>query len=287
MRAVQAHHGVAQSGEGAADLAVAALTHANVPLGAAIGPETGEDEPARAIGQLDAVVADHLLVERFEWVVEPDVVFFDLGKLRMGHAVGKVAVVAEQKQAGAIGIEPANGLERVQFWRQKVVDGGLIPLLFARADVTDWLVEHNSAVGNLLGQWCALYRYQAAWLEAGTEHSYLAINYDISSGDQVIRLAARQAQHKSNVFVKASSRHASIISPRTCWPKARLCAHNSLGLMLMGMTRPRPSNRRNNAPRAAKSSLANGTNAREKRAMFDLWHNQWVLKRWMLAAISL
>jgi len=167
VRAVQAHHGVAQSGEGAADLAVAALTHANVPLGAAIGPETGEDEPARAIGQLDAVVADHLLVERFEWVVEPDVVFFDLGKLRMGHAVGKVAVVAEQKQAGAIGIEPANGLERVQFWRQKVVDGGLIPLLFARADVTDWLVEHNSAVGNLLGQWCALYRYQAAWLEAG------------------------------------------------------------------------------------------------------------------------
>ena len=104
MRAVQARDGVAQGGEGAADLAVAALTHANVPLGAAIGPETREDEPAGTIGQLDAVVADHLLVEGFERVVEPDVVFFDLGKLRVGHAVGKVAVVAEQKQARAIGI---------------------------------------------------------------------------------------------------------------------------------------------------------------------------------------
>jgi len=57
--------------------------------------------------------------------------------------------------------------------------------------------------------------------------------------------------------------------------------------MLMGMTRPRPSNRRDNAPRAAESSLANGTNACEKWAMFDFWHNQWVLKRWMLAAIGL
>jgi hypothetical protein len=57
--------------------------------------------------------------------------------------------------------------------------------------------------------------------------------------------------------------------------------------MLMGMTRPRPNNRRDNAPRAAESSLANGTNAYEKRAMFDLWHIKWVLKRWMLAAIGL
>ena len=229
MRAVQARDGVSQSGKGAADLAVAALTHANVPLGAAIGSETGEDEPAGAIGQLDAVVADHLLVEGFEWVVEPNAVFFDLGKLRVGHAVGKVAIVAEQKQARAIGIEPANGLERVQFWRQKAVDGGLRPLLLARADVAYWLVEHDSTVGNLLGQWCALYRYQATRLEAGTEHGYLAIKHDISSGDQVIRLAARQAQHERNMFVEASSRHASIISPRTCWPKARLCAADSLG----------------------------------------------------------
>lgn len=240
---MQTRDGVAQGSEGAADLAVAAFTHANVPLGAAIGPETREDEPAGAIGQLDAVVADHLLVERFKRVVEPDAVFFDLGKLRMGHAVSKVAIVAEQKQARAIGIEPANGLKRVQFWRQKAVDGRLRPLLLARADVAYWLVEHDSAISNLLGQWRALDCYQAAWLEAGTEHSYLAINHDVSSGDQVIRLAARQAQHKSNVFVEASSRHAPIISPRTCWPKARLCAHNSLGLMLMGMMRPRPSNR--------------------------------------------
>ena len=156
--------------------------------------------------------------------------------------------------------------------------------MFARADVAHWLVEHDGVVGNLLGQRCALYRYQAAWLEAGTEHSYLAINHDVSSGDQVIRLAARQAQHKRNVFVKASSRHASIISPRTCWPKARLCAHNSLGLMLMGMTRPRLSSCRDNAPRAAKSNLANGTNEGEEPAMLDLWHNQWALKRWMMDA---
>ena len=183
MRAVQARDGVSQSGEGAADLAVAALTHANVPLGAAIGPETGEDEPAGAIGQLDAVVANHLLVEGFERVVEPDVVFFDLGKLRVGHAVSKVAIVAEQEQARAIGIEPANGLERVQFWRQKAINGRLRPLLLARANVAHWLVEHDGVVGNLLGQRCALYRYQAAWLEAGTEHSYLAINHDVSSGD--------------------------------------------------------------------------------------------------------
>ncbi len=183
MCAVQARDGVAQSGKGAPDLAVAAFTHANVPLGAAIGPETREDEPAGAIGQLDAVVADHLLVERLKRVVEPNVVFFDLSKLWVGHAVSKVAIVAEQEQARAIGIEPANGLERVQFWRQKAVDGGLIPLLFARADVTDWLVEHDSTVGNLLGQWCALDRYLAAWLEASTEHSYLAINHDVSSGD--------------------------------------------------------------------------------------------------------
>ena len=191
MCAVQARDGVAQSGEGAADLAVAALTHANVPLGATIGPETSEDELAGAIGKLDAVVADHLLMEGFEWVVEPDVVFFDLGKLRVGHAVGKVAVVAEQKQARAIGIEPANGLERVQFWRQKAINGRLRPLLLARADVTDWLVEHDSTVSNLLGQWCALDHYLAAWLEASAQHSYLAVNHDISSGDQVIRLAAR------------------------------------------------------------------------------------------------
>ena len=45
--------------------------------------------------------------------------------------------------------------------------------------------------------------------------------------------------------------------------------------MLMGMTRPRPSNRRDNAPRAAESSLANSTNANEKWAMFDLWHIKW------------
>ena len=111
---MQARDGVAQSGEGAADLAVAALTHANVPLGATIGSKTREDEPAGTIGKLDAVVADHLLVEGFERVVEPDVVFFDLGKLWVGHAVGKVAVVAEQKQARAIGIKPTDGLKSMQ-----------------------------------------------------------------------------------------------------------------------------------------------------------------------------
>ena len=85
-----------------------------MPLGAAIGPKTREDEPTGAIGKLDAVVADHLLVEGFEWVVEPDVVFFDLSKLWVGHAVGKVAVVAEQKQARAIGIKPTDGLKSMQ-----------------------------------------------------------------------------------------------------------------------------------------------------------------------------
>lgn len=53
--------------------------------------------------------------------------------------------------------------------------------------------------------------------------------------------------------------------------------------MPMGMTRPRPSNRRDNT----ENGLANSTNAREEQAMLDLWHNQWVLKRWMLAAIGL
>ena len=57
--------------------------------------------------------------------------------------------------------------------------------------------------------------------------------------------------------------------------------------MLMGMTRPRLSSCRDNAPRAAKSNLANGTNEGEEPAMLDLWHNQWALKRWMLAAIGL
>ena len=57
--------------------------------------------------------------------------------------------------------------------------------------------------------------------------------------------------------------------------------------MLMGMTRPRPSNRRDNAPRAAESGLANSANAGKESAMLDLWHNQWVLERWMLAAIGL
>lgn len=57
--------------------------------------------------------------------------------------------------------------------------------------------------------------------------------------------------------------------------------------MLMGMTQPRLSEYRSDASCAAESGLANSANAGEELAMFDLWHNQWALKRWMLAAIGL
>ena len=108
--AVEARDGVAEGGEGAADLAVAAFLHmyfvhmrwmtddgrrkrCNTRLG------TGDGKATFAIVEIDAVVGDHLLVEWREWLVELDFVDFCLAEARVGHAVSEIPIVSEHDEA--------------------------------------------------------------------------------------------------------------------------------------------------------------------------------------------
>lgn len=96
MSTMELGDGVTQRGKRAADLAVAAFVHGYFPIGAIRIGETFKAEFARAVFELDAVIADHLLVQRCEVVIKSYLVDLGFIKLRVGHLVGKITVVGQE-----------------------------------------------------------------------------------------------------------------------------------------------------------------------------------------------
>ena len=116
---------VAERSESAANLTVATFGHVDLPrstgdqgearvgggdrsrdrvwsksesgggVGGKVG-EVGESEARFAVGEVDAEVGNHLLVERFERAVERGEVGFGFDELWVCEAKGEVAVVGEQ-----------------------------------------------------------------------------------------------------------------------------------------------------------------------------------------------
>ena len=57
---------------------------------------------AGAVGELDAEIGNHLLVEGREGTVELNDIFFGFGEFGMGHRKSKIAVIGEENESGGI-----------------------------------------------------------------------------------------------------------------------------------------------------------------------------------------
>ena len=101
---------VAKGGEGAADLAVAALAHLDNPAAVVAVVLALERQAAGPVRQLHAKVIDHLPMERLKWLVERHQIALHFIKRRVCHLVSEVAVVSEENQSGAIFVQAADGL---------------------------------------------------------------------------------------------------------------------------------------------------------------------------------
>ena len=94
--------GVAESGKGAADLAVAAFAHLDNPAAVVILVLAFKRQAARSVRQLHAKVVNHLPVERLERLVERHQIVLHFIKRRVCHLMGKVAVVGEEDEPRAV-----------------------------------------------------------------------------------------------------------------------------------------------------------------------------------------
>ena len=109
--AVKFGDSVAESGEGAADLAVTALAHYNDPAVVVALVLTFQRQAARPVRQLHAKVIDHLPMERLERLVERHQVALHFIKRRMCHLVGEVPVIGEEDEARTVFVEATDGFE--------------------------------------------------------------------------------------------------------------------------------------------------------------------------------
>lgn len=88
---------IAKRSECAADLTVAAFVHLDDPVVVVPFFYPLELELARSVVEHDAVIANHLTMERLECWSERDAILFGLVEAWVGHSVGKVAVVGQQE----------------------------------------------------------------------------------------------------------------------------------------------------------------------------------------------
>ena len=89
-------------------MAVAAFGEGDLP-GFAVLTLFCEGDFAEAVGELDAVVRDGLLVEGGEGGTKSDLVDFGFLEFGVGVGEGEVAVAGEQDEAGAVFVEAADG----------------------------------------------------------------------------------------------------------------------------------------------------------------------------------
>lgn len=92
---MQSLDGIPKRAKSTADLPVTALAHGNYPFIPFIVITAHKVELATAILELDAKITNHLLVERFEIAIKPNMVHLGFRKTGVGHPKGKVAVVTE------------------------------------------------------------------------------------------------------------------------------------------------------------------------------------------------
>ena len=110
--------GVAESGKGAADLAVAAFAHVDNPAVVVAVVLALQRQAARPVRQLHAKVVNHLPVERLERLVERHQIALHFIKRRVCHLMGKVAVVGEENQSGAVFVQATDGFQVMEaFWQ--------------------------------------------------------------------------------------------------------------------------------------------------------------------------
>ena len=110
--------GVAEGSEGAADLAVATFAHLDNPAVLITLMLTFERQAARSVRQLHAKVIDHLPVEWLERLVERHQIALNFIKRRVCHLMGKVAVVGEENESGAIFVQAADRFQVMKaFWQ--------------------------------------------------------------------------------------------------------------------------------------------------------------------------
>lgn len=185
--AVEALDGVAERGEGAADLAVTTLCHGHFPLISMVVMELCERELTSSIVELNAKITDHLLVERLEVMVEADVVYFCLDEFRVGHAVSEITVIGQEDEARALAVETADGFEMVVLVRNEVINRWVVALCSSRADVAGGLIEREIAIGDALSgnrlardaDACAVRNPRAKYSGLVVDHDCVGVDEDV------------------------------------------------------------------------------------------------------------
>lgn len=109
--------GVAESGKGTADLAVAAFAHVNNPAVVVTVMLTFQRQAAGSVRQLHAKVIDHLPVERLERLVERHEIALHFIKRWVRHLVGEVAVVGKEDESGAVFVQATDGFQVMEAGR--------------------------------------------------------------------------------------------------------------------------------------------------------------------------
>ena len=142
LKAVEFGDCVAQSGKGAADLAVAALSQNHRKVRSLGGPcRCYHCEFTDPVRQSDAEIRNHLLVEGLERFVEFDCVDFFFAELGVGLLKGEITVIGEQDKTGTVFIKATDGFKFVVFGGQKLVEGGSITLGATRTDIADGFMK--------------------------------------------------------------------------------------------------------------------------------------------------
>lgn len=107
---MEGDNGVAESGEGAANLAVFAFGEDDFKKGSFGGVfggiffVFGNDSHVgnKTVIETDAVVGNHLLVKRGQGTVETDKVVFFFVKAGVGHLESKITIIGQKDDAGGI-----------------------------------------------------------------------------------------------------------------------------------------------------------------------------------------
>ena len=198
---LKASDGVAESGEGAADLAITTFGHFDAEVTRA--GEFGQDETGGTIRELDAKIGDGLLVERGEIFIEMDFVNFGFMEFRVSHLVIKIAVVRQENQAFGVTIEAADGFEVMKIFRQEGVNRRRSSLLMARTDVADGFIQGKIEKIIGMGNSFSVEFYFVGRGNSSAELGRITIHENFSAGDFFVSLTTRKARMSGEKFIQA------------------------------------------------------------------------------------
>ena len=128
-------------------------------------------------------------------------------------AVGECAVIGEQQQALGILVQTANGVDTLLHILQQIHDTTAIQFVRGRRHIASGLVQHEIAVGFLSWQvdTLAVDRDQIGSCRLVPQLDRMAVYFDFSAGDQLLRLTAGTVSCICQQFLDSDFFHIKLL----------------------------------------------------------------------------